>query len=89
MAIIHIIMLRIVLSNAKNIDLCEQTLADLLSMIPMTSQGPPQIVIFDIHALQVRFYFQTDGYAYKSLILLNAHKQQEAIPLQIMNKFFH
>jgi len=41
----------------KNIDYCEQALADLLSLIPMTSRGPPQIVIFDIHALQERFYF--------------------------------
>lgn len=33
------------------------TLARMLSAIPMTMSGPPQIVIFDIHALQERFYF--------------------------------
>ncbi|KJE90032.1 ribose-phosphate pyrophosphokinase 3 [Capsaspora owczarzaki ATCC 30864] len=34
-----------------------KSLATLLSAIPLTPQGPPQIVIFDIHALQERFYF--------------------------------
>jgi len=33
------------------------TLAQLLSSIPLTARGPAQIVIFDIHALQERFYF--------------------------------
>ncbi|NCC24239.1 MAG: hypothetical protein EOM25_03420 [Deltaproteobacteria bacterium] len=33
------------------------TLARLLSDIPLTMSGPAQIVIFDIHALQERFYF--------------------------------
>jgi len=45
------------MSYIFNVNYCEQTLADLLSLIPMTSRGPPQIVIFDIHALQERFYF--------------------------------
>ncbi|XP_067667315.1 uncharacterized protein [Haliotis asinina] len=34
-----------------------KTLATLLSAIPLTSKGPAQIIIFDIHALQERFYF--------------------------------
>jgi ribose-phosphate pyrophosphokinase len=34
-----------------------KTLATLLSGIPLTTKGPAQIVIFDIHALQERFYF--------------------------------
>ena len=33
------------------------TLARMLSHVPMTLSGPTQIVIFDIHALQERFYF--------------------------------
>jgi len=32
-----------------------KTLADLLSLIPVTSQWPPEIVIFDIHTMQERF----------------------------------
>ncbi|XP_074656414.1 uncharacterized protein LOC141909723 [Tubulanus polymorphus] len=34
-----------------------KTLATILSAIPMTSRGPAQIMVFDIHALQERFYF--------------------------------
>ncbi|KAK3087789.1 hypothetical protein FSP39_010596 [Pinctada imbricata] len=34
-----------------------KTLASLLSAIPLTTKGPAQICIFDIHALQERFYF--------------------------------
>ncbi|XP_032232803.1 ribose-phosphate pyrophosphokinase 4 isoform X2 [Nematostella vectensis] len=34
-----------------------KTLATLLSATPLTARGPTQIVIFDIHALQERFYF--------------------------------
>nr|XP_047132720.1 sterol carrier protein 2 isoform X2 [Hydra vulgaris] len=33
------------------------TMARILSAIPLSSQGPCQIIIFDIHALQERFYF--------------------------------
>ena len=33
------------------------TLAKMVSHVPMTLSGPAQIVIFDIHALQERFYF--------------------------------
>jgi ribose-phosphate pyrophosphokinase len=33
------------------------TLAKMLSGVPMTLAGPTQIIIFDIHALQERFYF--------------------------------
>jgi len=33
------------------------TLAKMVSSVPMTLSGPAQIVIFDIHALQERFYF--------------------------------
>jgi len=33
------------------------TLAKMLSNIPMSLSGPAQIVVFDIHALQERFYF--------------------------------
>jgi ribose-phosphate pyrophosphokinase len=33
------------------------TLARMLSNIPMSRSGPAQIIIFDIHALQERFYF--------------------------------
>ena len=29
----------------------------LLSTIPLTARGPSQIMVFDIHALQERFYF--------------------------------
>eukprot|EP00118_Oscarella_pearsei_P009380 m.53996 g.53996 ORF g.53996 m.53996 type:complete len:336 (+) comp34301_c0_seq2:60-1067(+) len=34
-----------------------KTLAILLSAIPLAALGPAQIVIYDIHALQERFYF--------------------------------
>ena len=34
-----------------------QTLATMLSSIPLTARGPAQIMVFDIHALQERFYF--------------------------------
>ena len=34
-----------------------QTLSHMLSVIPMAARGPTQIVMFDIHALQERFYF--------------------------------
>ncbi|CAH3187631.1 unnamed protein product [Porites evermanni] len=34
-----------------------KTLAMLLSAIPLTARGPSQIMVFDIHALQERFYF--------------------------------
>ena len=34
-----------------------QTLARMLSVIPLAARGPTQIFIFDIHALQERFYF--------------------------------
>lgn len=33
------------------------TMARILSAIPLTAQGPAKIVIYDIHALQERFYF--------------------------------
>ncbi|XP_064652556.1 uncharacterized protein LOC135503122 isoform X2 [Lineus longissimus] len=34
-----------------------KTLAHLLSSIALTARGPAQIIMFDIHALQERFYF--------------------------------
>ncbi|XP_071960340.1 uncharacterized protein [Antedon mediterranea] len=34
-----------------------KTLAMLLSQIPSTARGPAQIVIYDVHCLQERFYF--------------------------------
>merc|ERR1712032_1455090 len=34
------------------------TLSRILSATPMTPSGPAKFVIFDIHALQIRFYFQ-------------------------------
>ena len=34
-----------------------QTLARMLSAIPLSTQGPARIVLYDIHALQGRFYF--------------------------------
>jgi ribose-phosphate pyrophosphokinase len=34
-----------------------KTLATMLSQIPLASRGPAQIIIFDIHSLQERFYF--------------------------------
>jgi len=33
------------------------TLARLLSAVPLTTSGPTKLVIYDIHALQERFYF--------------------------------
>ncbi len=33
------------------------TLAKMISGVPMTLSGPTQVIIFDIHALQERFYF--------------------------------
>ena len=33
------------------------TLAKMISAIPLTMSGPAQVIIFDIHALQERFYF--------------------------------
>ena len=43
------------LTNCDNVYF--QTLAMLLSNIPLTSRGPAQVMIFDVHALQERFYF--------------------------------
>ena len=34
-----------------------QSLATMLSVIPLAARGPAQIIVFDIHALQERFYF--------------------------------
>lgn len=34
------------------------TLSRMISATPMTTGGPLKMVIFDIHALQIRFYFQ-------------------------------
>jgi len=34
-----------------------KSLARMLSVIPLAARGPTQIFIFDIHALQERFYF--------------------------------
>jgi phosphoribosylpyrophosphate synthetase len=36
------------------------TLARILSMIPKSRGGPTSVVIYDIHALQERFYFGDD-----------------------------
>ena len=33
------------------------SLAQMLSSVPLTRTGPPEIIIFDIHALQNQFYF--------------------------------
>ena len=43
-----------------------KTLADLLSLIRMMSCVPPQIVIFDIHAVQERSYFANSVIPYHS-----------------------
>ncbi|XP_065322432.1 uncharacterized protein LOC135929673 isoform X2 [Gordionus sp. m RMFG-2023] len=45
--------------NPKEVDVAHQyeTLAILVSAIPLTSRGPAKIIIYDIHALQERFYF--------------------------------
>ncbi|CAD5116071.1 DgyrCDS5001 [Dimorphilus gyrociliatus] len=34
-----------------------KTLANMLSSTPLSSRGPTQLLILDIHALQIRFYF--------------------------------
>lgn len=34
-----------------------KTLARMISAIPLTARGPTQVVIYDIHCLQERFYF--------------------------------
>jgi phosphoribosylpyrophosphate synthetase len=34
-----------------------KSLATMLSQIPLSARGPAQIITFDIHALQERFYF--------------------------------
>lgn len=34
-----------------------KTLSRMLSATPPTARGPPQVLIYDIHALQERFYF--------------------------------
>lgn len=36
------------------------TLATMLSTIPLTSTGPAKLIIYDIHALQERFYFSSN-----------------------------
>ena len=36
------------------------TLARMLSIIPPTKSGPAEVVIYDIHALQERFYFRDE-----------------------------
>jgi len=37
-----------------------QTLARMLSAVPLSSSGPTRLVIYDIHTLQNRFYFGDD-----------------------------
>jgi hypothetical protein len=32
----------------------------MISSIPLTARGPAQVVIYDIHCLQERFYFSDD-----------------------------
>ena len=48
------------------------TLARLLSACPACATGPPQVCIFDIHALQTRFYFNYErvGLRLKSCVSL-------------------
>eukprot|EP00118_Oscarella_pearsei_P009381 m.54005 g.54005 ORF g.54005 m.54005 type:complete len:69 (+) comp34301_c0_seq5:529-735(+) len=47
-----------------------KTLAILLSAIPLAALGPAQIVIYDIHALQERFYF-ADSVIPRCLLITN------------------
>ena len=47
-----------------------QTLATLLSSTPLTARGPTQIMVFDIHALQERFYFSENVIPRYALALL-------------------
>ncbi|CAB3981682.1 ribose-phosphate pyrophosphokinase 4-like [Paramuricea clavata] len=37
-----------------------KTLSRMISSIPLTARGPAQVVIYDIHCLQERFYFSDD-----------------------------
>ena len=48
-----------------------KTMARLLSSVPPTASGPPQVVIFDIHALAERFFFG-DGVVPRILSLMPA-----------------
>ncbi|GFO01271.1 ribose-phosphate pyrophosphokinase 4-like, partial [Plakobranchus ocellatus] len=43
--------------DAEGLIATAKTLATLLSAIPLSAKGPAQIIIYDIHALQERFYF--------------------------------
>ena len=58
----------------------------MLSEIPLAARGPSQIIIFDIHALQERFYF-TDQiiprYNYIQLHSLSLCRLLTAIPYLI------
>ena len=44
-------------------------MASMLSGIPLAARGPAQIFIFDIHALQERFYF-TDLVIPRSVVVM-------------------
>lgn len=60
------------------------TLARLLSDIPLTMSGPAQIVIYDIHALQERFYFSNRVIPrLESAVPLLKHSVQEEKNLSI------
>ncbi|PKA54090.1 Ribose-phosphate pyrophosphokinase 4 [Apostasia shenzhenica] len=66
------------------------TMARILSMIPKSRGGPTSLVIYDIHALQERFYFgddvlpcfETDDGAWKRF-----HKQLQHFPMIVCSKF--
>jgi phosphoribosylpyrophosphate synthetase len=58
------------------------SLAQILSIIPLTRTGPSEIVIFDIHALQNQFYFSSNIIVRLEStvgLLLNELKSQENI----------
>jgi phosphoribosylpyrophosphate synthetase len=61
------------------------TLAKMLSTVPMTCRGPVQYMIYDIHALQERFYFSENVIPRFCVYFLNLCKLtlrlETAIPL--------
>ncbi|KAH9496214.1 ribose phosphate diphosphokinase subunit prs4 [Bulinus truncatus] len=64
-----------------------KTLATLLSSIPLCAQGPAQIIIYDIHALQERFYFSDNVIPRLETAIpllqrvLNSHPQKDKLAL--------
>eukprot|EP00043_Microstomoeca_roanoka_P015575 m.156107 g.156107 ORF g.156107 m.156107 type:complete len:355 (-) comp16288_c0_seq2:205-1269(-) len=65
------------------------TLAHMLSAVPLTRSGPPQVIVYDIHTLQERFYFSdTVVPRLESAIpLLQQRIQEQFVPSDVVIVF--